>query len=683
MFVISDFPPYVIDQIVGVQDTSYVVIKLWLCGSFQLNTKLSKGLNYLRLKCHKLGECRFPRLISQLTSLRHLTIHSRGNLAESKHDWPEIMRSLPNRLELLAIVSDDFDYCIWNYEDVENIPHKRTYTRGKPHVIEFATLFPRLHTLELLSPWGYDPLSSELIPALPASLTHLYAALELSYYVEKGDHADGSDDYGFKQPLTISHLSRLPPNIMLLESISWFWNSSKDFDAMRRDFANAPSSLQTIKFAYPLAWVRDKDDECWLPKSLTKVDWHIYDCPPWSSTRARTMPSQLRTLSLRDVDLLSFGTTNGVADLPRSLTSLRADPYNFSDNFVEYGHLLPPHLTKLTLWNSVADSFCEFNTWSTISGNNYWPSTLKSLKIEDFWIDPRAVVNLPKTLETLALIVSAPATREEIEQNLVLHASMLPPNLTSLHLTWTPKVTINLALAKFDSILTLTLQFQSEKRAALPTTHLFDRLPKSLTTLKLLNVGILAPIEGNSLSDDLKLPNLTSLEASYIYSIDLFKHLPHGLRNLDVGIILPSSIVESPLLADGQLYKDLPPTLTRLRVLFNLGPNFKSPSIPAQSFNHLPLLKHLCIGSIPKMPSNILRTLPRSLTHLQLNVTEWNEDDLPYLPPQLHVCYLENITPKVVEYMSLRSLGSLDQDELSSEVSDIAKNRVLQASQNQ
>ena len=105
--------------------------------------------------------------------------------------------------------------------------------------------------------------------------------------------------------------------------------------------------------------------------------------------------------------------------------------------------------------------------------------------------------------------------------------------------------------------------------------------------------------------------------------------------------------------------------------------------IPAQSLIHLPLLKDLCIDSIPVMPSSILKTLPRSLTHLQIDTTGWNEDDLPYLPPHLHSCYLENITPKVVDCMSLRSIACLDQKEVSSDVWELAQNRVLQASQNQ
>ena len=691
MFVISDFPPYVIDQIVGVQDTSYVVIKLWLCGNLNLNDKLSKGLTYLDLKCHQLGYCRFPRLISQLVSLRHLTIRSWGNLAQSPYDWPHIMRSLPNTLESLAITSYDFEHSIWNSEDVEYIPdfkHETTYTRGKSHAIEFETLFPRLHTLKLNRPTRTGLSSSELIPALPASLTHLEAPLMLRYSKSGSDNKNGSDGNDSKQSPSICHLSRLPPNITHLGPISWRWEGTAGFDAMRRDFANAPPSLQTLVFDSSLLWEDDTGDkttfcECWLPKSLTKVNWPLYNSPPWTPTLARTMPSQLHTLRMGNVDLASFDNThtNWVADLPRSLTSLFVAPLNDlvaypPNDFTKYGRFLPPHLTDLTLYNSEGFSSGMFGDWSVISGDNYWPSTLKSLKLEHFWIESNAVVNLPKTLETLVLSVSTSVT-PEAGPRAVFHARTLPPNLTSLNLSWTSQMALNLGLTNFTSLQSLTLKFEAEQSAGLPTTHLFDRLPKSLTSLNLLNVGIRAPIEGQSLSD-LELPNLTSLEAAWLYSIDLFKHLPRGIRTLDMGLLRDVTIAESPLLADGQLFKDLPPTLTMLSIDFDLD---EVESIPVQSLNHLPFLKHLNIATTPSMPSSILRSLPRSLTHLQLNVTEWNEDDLSYILPQLHVCYLENITPTVVKYMSLRSLACLDLNEVSSEVWDIAQTRVRQASE--
>ena len=671
MFVISDFPPSVIDQIVGVQDTSYVVIKLWLCGNLNLNDKLSNGLTCLNLECHPLGDCRFPRLVSQLTSLRHLHIGSQANLVETEYDWPEIMRSLPSTLESLSIASDDAEGCIWNWEHFEDMSYKRetTYTRGESHAIEFETLFPRLHTLKL-QPSG-DHVSADLIPALPASLTHLDAPIALHH------GWDGEDDY-----FSLPALSKLPPNIVRLDGeISWKWWEAEAFEHMKDDFANAPPSLQTIEFASGLAWKRYYDDEdadtdCWLPKSLVEVDWSKEDCPPWTPTLARTMPSQLHTLLLRDIDLGSFDNThtNWVAELPRSLTSLTVAPSIDPEptDFARYGHFLPPNLTDLTLFNPDEDLSGMFGAISRLS-------KLTSLSLMN-WIEPSEIANLPRTLETLELCVSSDIPQSGQERPSLL-TSTLPPNLTSLDLSWDKTVAINIALTNFKSLHTVTLKHAASNRIPLAATRIFGQLPASLTTLNLCEIGILAPEEGKSLSDDLGLPNLTSLEVVYIYSVDFFKHLPRCLRTLDIGFI--RQVSESPLLADGQLYKDLPPTLTRLRADFNLGRDFKSPSIPAQSLYHLPLLKHLYIGSTPKMPSSILRTLPRLLTHLQIDITDWNEDDLPYLPPQLHVCHLENITRKVVKCMSLRSLGCLDQEEVSRKVWKLAQSRVLQASQNQ
>lgn len=54
MQLVSDLPPYVLDQILGACDSSYVFIKLWLCGDRKLNDKLSMGLTLLDLKCHRI-----------------------------------------------------------------------------------------------------------------------------------------------------------------------------------------------------------------------------------------------------------------------------------------------------------------------------------------------------------------------------------------------------------------------------------------------------------------------------------------------------------------------------------------------------------------------------------------------------------------------------------------------------
>ena len=55
MQTIADLPPFAIDQIIGHRDTSYVVIKLWLCGFRKLHSKLSEGLTFLELRGHPAG----------------------------------------------------------------------------------------------------------------------------------------------------------------------------------------------------------------------------------------------------------------------------------------------------------------------------------------------------------------------------------------------------------------------------------------------------------------------------------------------------------------------------------------------------------------------------------------------------------------------------------------------------
>lgn len=102
MQAISDLPPFVIDQILGFRDTSFVVIKLWLCGDKRFNAKLSEGLTYFHLQSHPYAKPKFPRIVSNLRSLRHFSIFAYGSLAP-QHKWPGIVRSWPSSLESLAI----------------------------------------------------------------------------------------------------------------------------------------------------------------------------------------------------------------------------------------------------------------------------------------------------------------------------------------------------------------------------------------------------------------------------------------------------------------------------------------------------------------------------------------------------------------------------------------------------
>ena len=666
MLILSHLPAHIIAAIIGVRDTSYVVIKLWLCGSFQLNTKLSKGLTYLDLDCHQFGSFKLPRMIFQLTNLRHLSISS-PSLTTCNSEWPKIMRSLPQNLEFLSVLNNwksghhkiengaDLD-CIWNWDSDGIHKIETDFPRGKSCAIDFASLFPRLHTLHVLS--TRPCLSSDLFPALPTSLTYLDASIELCYGVplsqRKEPRLTNDNDLRFQMrsdAAELAHLSKLPPNIAHLSSIecSWYSFDGLDgFELMQRDFAeNSPASLQSI-VEPTIEAVADGFDVCWLPKSVLEVDWTPFRS--WTPAFARTMPPNLQTLRICNIDKDSYINThtNWVADLPRTLTSFYYLKYDDDDSdFASFAHSLPPNLTELTIHCDEPSSFpFKLGDWSTISAD-HWPLKLKSLELEGYSIELQDVRNLPPTLETLTLRVEASASTNE-QTKPILHLAVLPPKLTNLNLEWNDSVSICFETTNI-TLTRCSLSFEGRKEEYV-TSETLALFPPSLTSLICRRIGFRNLVEPTKTLPDMLLPNLKRLRADHA-TVDWLPFAPRSLQTLCFNIL--TDVTKSPLLATGQLFKHLPPTLTHLDVNFSGRDRL---SLPPQEFRHLPLLTYLRLGSNMEMPSSTLRLLPRTLRHLKINITKWNYNDLPDLPPHLYTCRFPEYTLKIVEHMSLRSL---------------------------
>lgn len=674
MQVISDLPPFVIDQILGSNDVSYLAVKLWLCGDKNLQDKLAKGLTLLELTCHPFGSFLVPQMVTELRALRRFSIFTAdkdGMSNNSVEDWPKLMRSLPNTLESLGVHSY---FPFYENLDKNDNPIVTTYPRGASSAIELETLFPRLHTLILTA---REEITSDLFPALPSSLTHLGAVVVLKYHSET------------------KHFSRLPPGLQHLKGlVTWdldpssrfsMTNSDEAIDTIRLDCLNAPPTLQTLTTGANLRWAKDDEllsssYDCWLPRSLLEIDWSLSECPRWSPTLARTVPPNLTSLKLGDIDVDSFGETytNWVADLPRTLTKLYVEvPFDSQTNdFVDYGRFLPVGLTDLTLVMEGHITERLYGDWSTINGIDYWPSKLTRLNLSELWMEPSDLVMLPTTLKILLLSISS-------DRNYIptLHTNQLPSSLTVLHIHWTDMVINALTFTALTSLKECSLKTSGEMIECEDIP--FDRFPASLVSLTLEGLLTLeSPQDDQKVSE---LPNLRTLVLEY-GDCNLFEHLPRGLTKFSVDGGL-SGLEEAPFLPTGELFKDLPSSLTHL-TLNGLGQD--GFPLPPQDFDHLTSLTDLGISIIPSVSSGMLRKLPRKLKSLVLNIEELDEKDLPFLPPGLTACNIGTMTPEIVKSMTLASLASLkkhkgeeeddeDDDGLDEEFQDIARERVLQA----
>lgn len=664
MQVLSDFPPHVLDQIIGNPSTSYTVIRLWLCGDKKFNDKLSNGLTLLNLKSHPISSCILPQMISQLTSLRHLSLFSQTHMLKTVGTWPSFMRSLPNTLESLSIRGDPtFAYCFWNWD--ENINH----TRGASLCIELEKLFPRLHTLTLTSSKSHQelPMSAELFPALPSSLTRLEAVFKLSY------------DFN-----TTSYLSKLPPNLRdLVGPIIWNRDESLSedefFEMIRRDFSEAPASLETMPIWPSQSWAASQELQssrfkCPLPKSLLEVDFSSSK-HAWAPSLASRLPPNLHTLTLGNINLNAFDETDWVEAIPQTVTKLVISPdkAKCSNDLVSLADLLPPNLKTLMLCPKLPYSTGLFGNWELESSPcNFWPSTLSTLVLKEVWMEPSAIPHLPDTLEQLTISI---CTQTDAPWA-TLDTSTLPPKLTALDLEWTPGILIVVSLAKFK-LKTCTMTFRAEGLCEQFGTDRLSDLPSSLTELYLKNVNFGSSKSTGEISP---LPNLMRLEVHSIHCT-WFDRLPRSLQFFVTNYI--GGLSKSPLMDEGHLFKDLPPLL---REFLALGMSTDLPrgfELPPQQLDHLPYLHSLCFNCTSKVSPKMLRNLPRTLLNLKLNIEDWNEDDLPYLPPHLESLYTPNMTPELVKRMSLRSLCQLGAQEYSQDVAKIAHDRVQQAAVSQ
>ena len=112
MLPIVDFPSEVLSQIFGSKDSSYLVIKIWLCGSTTLNKKLSNGLARFDLSLHRFATCKFPRLVFEFYNLRHFALRSLKPLRSDPSDWTEVMKSLPKTLVSLSLHCPNSQHCL-------------------------------------------------------------------------------------------------------------------------------------------------------------------------------------------------------------------------------------------------------------------------------------------------------------------------------------------------------------------------------------------------------------------------------------------------------------------------------------------------------------------------------------------------------------------------------------------
>ena len=646
MQLIVDFPPEILSQIFGSEYTSYLVIRVWLCGSTSLNKKLSNGLSYLRLSLHRSATCKFPRLVSEFHNLRHFAMFSRSNLVSDPSDWARTIKSLPKTLVSLSLKSPSCHDCLTDFES--NGAHMTTSAQSKLPtsieddlpVLDLARFLPCLQTLTISEDFK---IPSHRLVKLPTTLTELTAAIRLIY---------NNEDKSLCRPL-----SQLPRGLLRLDGfLDWatYDHSRKTIpeaiELLCADLRNAPPHLQSFPSNGLPSVVLNSDFH--FPESLTALVLPRQPAFSWNPSIARLMPSNLRILRTK-VDHPHTFDGNWVSILPRTLTKLFLGPSTLPIDFTPFSGSLPPNLTELSL-----SAYCDrdvvspLGDWSCIEtseveNGKHWPKSLTSLKLIRSTIKSSDIARMPRTLLKLVVDIASPTS--DNDESIEAEMKHFPPHLTDLTLDWSGPPTLQLSKLHYLTML---------KHCRLSGTIVHNDNPENDSSSIILgnsNVLGVTPI--------LPPPNLQYLETLKIptWHCDWFKHLPRGLKLFDVQSL--PGLVESPLLASHDVFKDLPITLTGLD-LRDLTQSARKVTlkIPPQRLDHLRSLTSVTI-SMATVSSAMLRMLPESLIGIRLLIDDWNETDLLHLPPRLENLIVNDLDnapmAKIFEYAPLAVLNGL------------------------
>lgn len=347
---LSTFPSEIFASILGFDDSSYLVINLYICGNLELTRKLQHGLH----EVHLLGICNrpdsspksLPRLLSTLQTLRTLTIRTEKRWT-SLSDLSSMLQVFPASLETLNLT--------WGYGTV------------MPSTIEAYRTLPHLTSLRL-SGSDSDGIRAHF-QSLPSTLTHL-----------------GFTELGINER-SLPAMAALPRSLLRLDAyiqVDWTSEIANGFQMVLDDWLQCPPHLEYIS---SLA-IEGTPPPCshWLPQSLL-IDIFSSSSNTPLSDRVPFMPPKINNLDCYVVPEPSWENF-----LPHGLKHLSV--FRFAAAKVEvHPSMLPKTLTSFS--TQEAEAIVVLPDRSEKS--DIWPPRLKSFAV-DHHLD---IERLPTTLHHL------------------------------------------------------------------------------------------------------------------------------------------------------------------------------------------------------------------------------------------------------------------------------------------
>ena len=626
---LSHFPHAIRDLIFNQFCPSYLIIELWKCGDLLLQSRLAHDVVEMHLSCDSILVSRYPRMISQLRSLRRLSLRSPHKLHGNPSTLQKELLMVAGTLESLKLVAPDCHAIFLNFQGspLENSSKNSTYydkgaldspsdlsilsagdstssavSRGTCRYIDMETLFPRLKEW-ILSP---EPLQgpvhpfrfeyNEIARVLPPTLT----------------------SFGGSSPLLQAEKDaalwlNLPPSLERLD-LHFIFNG-------RLESANKlPPHLTYIRKCTSIDYT-SSTEKCGLPTSLTSPGKVKISQLLIHPLYLRSLPKSLNTLQIEhplfNQEALGALNTNWCAELPRGLKHLRLRSaplplFSIGD--------LPRELESICILGheNISTAPLQFGSWHQ-NGPSSWPSTMRCLNIASHYVSTSHLHVLPPSLNKLVISLSA-----QQKKGGVLDVSPLPTNLTDLtiYTNWNGKK-IEIPAQYLKQVTTLVVQ---NKQPIGFTEQMLGLLPPTMTTLHVV-LNNAERKKGSTMPPWRFPPALTELKVDCL-SPSWFASLPSSLTKL---VIVRLQGLEAD--AESDIFATLPKQLLHLEAS-ELSDRSDERMLHATAFSTLKHLEYLSVPCVTTQSSSI-PNLSRQLRYLDLNFRSIDSKDSSCFPPNL------------------------------------------------
>lgn len=622
--MLSQLPPEILGLILDGWHCSYLILRLWKTGNLLLQEKISSGVTDVRFSAHHVLPSKYPRMLSNLRHLRHLSLRSvTFDLFQDPRDWQIELKKLPKTLKSLIIETDDAEYVLRDLRsDWSTDAHR--YVERKVNGIttlnnDLGSIFPQLETLDLKIR-NFVNFSASSIVGLPGTLTCLnLPAIRLR-----------PTDSFFASQLPRS-LKRLSPAII--------GKSTTALEAWK----DPPPHLEHVSTFYwhVEAGLKPDRPHAWMPPTLTTTGSTVPLI--WNKHAWNDIPKHFLALNISAVE--SWTSESWTSTLPRTLTTLKV-PVNLKNAFsLSDAMALPDTLTDLTILGAIDyHSFLSYGEHENQTADendsqtrlNPWPSSLRQFFTTD--APNECLQLLPRNVTYLVLGNSKGTDDWELD------GSRLPRNVTRLELQVSR---YNLRIVgKLPPITHILISRASEPQSLYESS--FAAIPTSLTHMDLaIRYSLQNPTVFETFSH---LVDLTVLN----WPIEQWPEIPRSVVILDIGGL----IIDQAISQDEDIFQKLPNGLKDLRItviteLFDEESQRMAPS----SFSTLVRLESLHIDENMQFSVQILHNLPRSIHNLNVGFfdIEILDQHAHAIPPRLRQFPLppNSINDKVASHWPL------------------------------